>query len=64
MKTSPYNLPDKPACRKPGVRPENAPTRTGHLLQDEIAERRGGRANEDGVPTDTADGPVGVTAMA
>jgi hypothetical protein len=37
-----------------GVRP---------VLQDEIAERRGGRTDEGGVPADAADGPVGVTAM-
>jgi hypothetical protein len=36
----------------------------GPLLQDEIAERRGGRADEGGVPADAADGPVGVPAMA
>src|SRR6516164_2497331 len=33
-------------------------------LQDEIAERRGCRTDEGSVPADTADGPVGVTAMA
>ena len=33
------------------------------LLQDEIAERRGCRADECGIPADAADGPVGVTAM-
>ena len=35
----------------------------GPLLQDEIAERRGGRADESGVPADAADGPVGVLAI-
>ena len=35
----------------------------GSLLQDEIAERRGCRADEGGVPADAADGPVGVAAM-
>src|SRR5437588_2101571 len=34
------------------------------LLQDEIAERGGCWPDEGGVPADTADGPVGVTAMA
>src|SRR5437867_5946457 len=34
------------------------------LLQDEIAECRGCRSDEGGVPADAADGPVGVTAMA
>ena len=38
-----------------GVRP---------LLQDEIAQCRGCRADEGGVSADAADGPVGVTAMA
>jgi len=33
-------------------------------LQDEFAERRGCRTDEGGVPADTTDGPVGVTAMA
>ena len=33
-------------------------------LQDEFAERRGCRTDEGSVPADTADGPVGVTAMA
>ena len=33
------------------------------LLQDEIAQRRSCRADEGGVPTDAADGPVDVTAM-
>src|SRR6478609_8431716 len=35
----------------------------GSLLQDEIAERCGCRADEGGVSADAADGPVGVTAM-
>src|SRR5205823_1173915 len=34
------------------------------LLHDEIAERGGCWPDEGGVPADTADGPVGVTAMA
>jgi hypothetical protein len=33
--------------------------RMGSLLQDEIAERCGCRADEGGVPTDATDGPVG-----
>src|SRR6266566_4301142 len=37
-----------------GVRP---------VLQDKIAERDGCRPDEGGVPADTADSPVGVTAM-
>src|SRR5580704_700487 len=38
-----------------GVRP---------LLQDELAQRRGCRTDERGVPAYTVDGPVGITAMA
>jgi Recombinase len=34
------------------------------LLQDLFAERRGCRTDERGVPADTVDGPVGITAMA
>src|SRR5262245_53488985 len=34
------------------------------LLQDQLTERRGCRADEGGVPTNAADGPVGVTTMA
>src|SRR5262245_8778361 len=37
--------------------------RMGPLLQDEIAQRRGCRADERGVPADAADGLVGVPAM-
>ena len=36
----------------------------GPLLQDKITERGGGRADEGSVPSDAADGPVGVTAVA
>src|SRR5438445_2956540 len=36
----------------------------GPLLQDQLTERRGCRADQGGVPADAADGPVGVTAMA
>jgi hypothetical protein len=35
----------------------------GSLLQDEIAQRRGCRADQGGIAADAADGPVGVTAM-
>ena len=34
------------------------------LIEDEIAERHGRRTDEGGIPADTADGPVGVSAMA
>jgi hypothetical protein len=33
------------------------------VLQDELTERRGCWPDEGGIPADTADGPVGVTAM-
>ena len=34
------------------------------VLEDEIAQRRGCRPDEGGIPADTADSPVGVAAMA
>jgi hypothetical protein len=36
----------------------------GPLLEDEVAECCGCGADQGGIPADTADGPVGVTAMA
>ena len=39
------------------------PFRVRPVLQDELTERRGCWPDEGGIPADTADGPVGVTAM-
>ena len=36
----------------------------GPVFQDQIAQRRRCRADEGSIPADTADGPIGIAAMA